>query len=162
MLEERFLRDALPVDCIRRGGERRVSNSIMVTYFFLKGLRAWAFFCSASLHSLMGPPPSDTPYRDGESSKEEGHSNEKNSGDTYSKFLVQIPILTPFLSRYPISSSSPGCGSWCSMAADSIARMAAYAASCSSVGRDEICPRISVFAEMPRADLFAMLRRASG
>lgn len=40
--------------------------------------------------------------------------------------------------------------------------MIACAAGCSFVGRDEICARMSVLGEMPRADLFGMLMRISG
>lgn len=37
--------------------------------------------------------------------------------------------------------------------------MMACAAGCSSVGRDEMCPRMSVLGEMPSADLFALLEK---
>lgn len=46
---------------------------------------------------------------------------------TYSKFRVHNPILTPFPSRYVISSFNLGCGSCSIMAADSIERMAVWA-----------------------------------
>ena len=48
---------------------------------------------------------------------------------SYSKFRVHNPIRTPLLSRYAISSCKPGCGSCSTIAAVSMARMAAWACS---------------------------------
>lgn len=51
-------------------------------------------------------------------------------GGSHSKFRVQSPIRTFLRSRYSISSKSPGCGSWASMAVDSMLRIVANASDC--------------------------------
>lgn len=72
---------------------------------------------------------------------------------THSKFRVQRAILTPRRSRWSISSVRPGCGSWDSMAVDSMARMVAWAEGCWEEGRESMCERMSTDGWMERADL---------
>ena len=59
---------------------------------------------------------------------EKGTERGSGKGETTdSKFLVHKALLTPRVSRYPISFSRPGCGSCSVIAVDSISRIAPMA-----------------------------------
>lgn len=92
----------------RGATNRRKSRKYTKTYVRIRN------YANTPHHPPPSPPPKKLPLSQKNLKRRDRDTDKKNSLphlNTYSKFLVHIPILTPLFTRYPIKSCNPGCGS---------------------------------------------------